>query len=56
MRAQGLCKAKTQNLPFGVAEHFTKGTPESTYSGVKHESRLDHVFANAAALRVVRRF
>ena len=48
--------AKTQHLLFDVAEHFTQGTPESTYSDGKHESRLDYVFANAAALRAVRRF
>ena len=51
-----LMMAKTQHLLFDVAEHFTQGTPESTYSDGKHESRLDYVFANAAALRAVRRF
>ena len=51
-----LMMAKTQHLLFDVAEHFTQGTPESTYSDGKHESRLDYLFANAAALRAVRRF
>ena len=51
-----LMMAKTQHLLFDVAEHFTQGTPESTYSVGKHDSRLDCVFANAAALRAVRRF
>ena len=48
--------AKRQHLLFDVAEHFTQGTPETPYSDGKHESRLDCVFANTAALRAVRRF
>ena len=47
--------AKTQHLLFDVAEHSTQGTPESTNSDGKHESRWDYVFANTAALRAVRR-
>ena len=33
--------AKTEHLMFHVAEHFTQGTPESTYSDGKHESKCD---------------
>ena len=48
--------AKTQHLLFDVAEHFTQGSPETTYSNGKHETQLDCVFAKTAALRAVRRF
>ena len=46
----------TQHLSFDVAEHFTRGAPETLYSDGKHESRLDNVLADTAALRAVRRF
>ena len=48
--------ANTQHLLFDGAEHFTQGVPDITYSDGKHEPRLDHVFAQTAALRGVRRF
>ena len=51
-----LMMAKTHHLLSDVAEHFARGAPEPTCSDGKHESRLACVFANAAALRAVRRF
>ena len=51
-----LMMAKAQGLLNDVAEHFTQGTPDATYSDGRRESRLDYVFANTSALRAVRNF
>ena len=44
---------KTQHMLFDFAKHLTQGVSETTYCDGKHESKLDYVFANAAALRAV---
>ena len=51
-----LMMANAQGLLFDVAEHFTQGTPEATYSDGRHELRLDTVFANTCELTAVRKF
>ena len=52
----GVSRQLMMSVLFDVAEHFTHGTPEATYSDGRHESRLDYVFANTSAMRAVRKF